>query len=281
MDVEVCIGGGKTMVLKAGDQLEFSISQIEVKLGLEGGDTLENVRNALYIGRRQSRITDDETMTELRDWANADDRTFVIKAIRKFRLFWTYSTALRGLFFDMVHYYESLVKELLISLGHPEMYDELLVEYAEEKTKSSSPVLYGFGKYEPLNVLLNGQLLLTHITNAEMWSYPGFCPFVSTDRFAKLCRFPVDLILGILNKHDTTGPNFNAIATEKLIVAPQLPALDSFDSLVVVEDSPIKFGQIILDRLKKHEKIIHSWELYYIECAKQVGRIDKQLFSKN
>jgi hypothetical protein len=183
----------------------------------------------------------------------------------------------------MVHYYEDLVKKLLAKLGHSEMYDELLNEYAEEKTKSSSPVLYGFGKYEPLNNLLGAssagdvKLLSVHIMNAEMWSYPGFCPFVSTDRFAKLCRFPADIILSILGE-DPMG--IKVILAEKMIQAPPLPTIKDYNIPLVVNDNlPIlELGKIILNRLKKHSKLIHSWELYYIECAKQVGRIDKALF---
>lgn len=279
MDVDIYVGGGQHVALKVGDQLEFSIKQIEAKLNLDmpGFDSLENIRSALCIGRRndpEHPISDDDTIAELKAWAGADDQTFMIKAIRKFRLFWPYSTALRGLFFDVVDYYKRLVRLLLDQLGEQEMASQIEVEYAESKTKSSSPLLYGFGKYEPLNELLAKHKhteLLDYIKDPDQWAYPGFCPFVSTDRFKKLCKFPLDLIIDIIGEDKVDKLKFATDPKElKHISPPELPT-DIVEH--GAQGTPIELAKAILIRLTEHKDLIHSWETYYIECAKQVSSI--------
>ena len=36
---------------------------------------------------------------------------------------------------------------------------------------------------------------------------------------------------------------------------------------------PINLAKAILARLKEHKDIIHKWETYYVECAKQVSQL--------
>lgn len=279
MDVEIYVGGGQSVTLVCGDQLEFSLSQISAKLNveMEGVDGLENIKSALCIGRRNENITDDEIVSELKEWAGADDRTFMTKAIRKFRLFWPYSTALRGIFFDRVDYYKLLVGLLLKKLGVPEMKKAMEDEYAESKTKSSSPLLYGFGKYEPLNEKLgnkkletNHKELLEYIRDPKMWEYPGFCPFVSTTRFSLLCKFPVELISDILGDE---MPEFKCAIDPNTLTRIEPPEMPT--SIVEHEATglPIDLAKAILARLEEHKDIIHKWETYYVECAKQVSQL--------
>ncbi len=276
MDVDIYVGGGKHISLKVGDQLEFSIQQIEAKLSLDlpGVDSLENIRSALCIGRRNTEISDEETVNELREWANADAQTFMIKTIRKFRLFWPFSTALRGLFFDIVEYYRSLLVALFKQLECPELIEKIEKEYEESKTKSSSPLLYGIGKYEPLNKILAEHKhieLLEYIKDPNLWAYPGFCPFVSTERFKSLCKFPVDLIRDILVV-DVPEMDLKNLKGMKPIDAPEMP-VDIVDHSA--SGSPIELAKVILGRLVGYKDLIHKWELYYIECAKQISSLSK------
>lgn len=279
MSVDVFIGGGQVIQLVVGGQADFSLERARESLNkkLEGYDSIDNIKSALCMGRRvgdDKHVEDAVYIAELARWADCSDDDFIKTCIRKFRLFWPYSTAMRGLFFKIVNQCENLVRR---TIGDQEA-ERLAEEYKLEKTQSSSPILYGITR-DPIKETLVEKLNKLDFGD---WEYPGFCPFDSTNRFKKLCKCP---LIPLCVKYDAElekiePPPMDIVKDDDGVVERAERAEDvenedaeDEDDIIAKAREPIEMAEIILNRVEKLQEKIKKWEKYYVDCTEQVGKI--------
>jgi hypothetical protein len=257
---------GGSYVLRGG-KIDYYIDNVSYSLEYEGDKQIQYIynlesSNSEYINR------------DLSKWLNEDNDTFVDICIRKFQLFKPYSNTVRLLFFKIVELFEKITLELTNKYD-PEYKNRC--ELIEEDT--SSKILYNFGKDEKLNMVLPDDLR-DLITDDDKWSYKGFCPFVPEERLKYLLKFPIYLILDIINnkwskkvKTSCLKWNFN-LQIDK-------PNNSKNNFKINQKSDNAKLAKLVLERIKKHKPDLIKWENYYLKHSYIIANlIDKLQFKE-
>jgi hypothetical protein len=251
-------GGGDNINLCVGGATQFSINLTEIRASIDPNDFTQ-VAYAFGLDSQN----EEDLIGELVRWYTMTNDQFQINCIRKFKLFWPYSIALRGIFMDICDYFSSIVKQIYEK--HGLNFTDMEYKNRKELTESSCPALYGFTRDTDLPDQVKS------IINKYHWEYPGFCPYESTLRFAKLVCFPLnDLLeyLGLPKKEELELPD-HSIAQPKL-------RKKTYKGVRINPKKSIKLEKIVtllLTRLKDSQKDLESWEQYYIDSVKSLEKL--------
>jgi hypothetical protein len=257
----IYIQGGKTGKLKTGGAIDYMMDDIDINLELA-----DNKLGQLLYTFRVSEVN------EIDDWINSNSHDFIAKCLRKFKIHMPYSNSLKGLFFDIVKLFEYYVLQIIKMASFNT--EEKLVEYKtfdeENNIESSSVILYQFGKDEKLNLWCkkHSPNLAAYITDSDRWSYKGWCPHVPDIRYTHLLRFPLEMVIHLLeDKLDFTNLEKD-LSELKKIKPPSI--INEWYSQIDVKKPLNKKVEILHKRIKDASIHLKEWETYYIKSSEQI-----------
>lgn len=250
-------GGGGHMNLCVGGASEYMINLTQIRSSLDPSNPAQ-VAYAFGLDEHG----EEDLIGELVRWYMMTNDQFQINCIRKFKLFWPYSIALRGIFMDIADYFVSIVKKIyekynldFIGMEH---------ENRKELTESSCPALYGFTRAKDLPDEVKS------IINKHRWEYPGFCPYESTLRLSKLVCFPLNELLehlGLPKKEDLVLPDHK--------IPPPKLRKKTYKGTRINPKKSVKLEKIVEYmnlRLKDSQSDLEKWEQYYIDSIKSLEK---------